>query len=159
MQTSVLNQACGQSGSLEVKTHVSQADHPPPLSKVQLEIMNVVWSQGEVTVSEVWKAFLADRQISRGSVQTMMLRLEEKGWLSHREVGQAFLYKAVYPREATQQRLALQLADGVFGGSTEGLIWSLLQSRGVSKEEAERLHDMIDEAERKRKRKKRTRKS
>jgi len=136
---------------------MSQADHPPPLSPVQLEIMNVVWTKGQVTVSEVWKEFLAGRQISRGSVQTMIIRLEEKGWLSHREVGQAFLYKAVYPREATQQRLVLDLADGVFGGSTEGLIWSLLQSRGVSKAEAERLHDMIDEAERKRK--KRTRKS
>ena len=138
---------------------MSQADHPPPLSPVQLEIMNVVWSQGEVTVSEVWKEFLADRQISRGSVQTMIIRLEEKGWLSHREVGQAFLYKALYPRQATQQRLALELADGVFGGSTEGLIWSLLQSRGISKAEAQRLRDMIDEAERKRKRKKRTKKS
>jgi predicted transcriptional regulator len=118
--------------------------------------MNVVWSLGQVTVSDVWKAFLADRKISRGSVQTMMIRLEEKGWLSHREVGQAFLYQAVYPQEATQQRLALELADGVFGGSTEGLIWSLLQNRGVSKAEAERLHDIIDAAERKRK--KRTRK-
>ncbi len=137
---------------------MSQADHPPPLSPVQLEIMNVVWSQGEVTVSQVWKEFLADRKISRGSVQTMIIRLEEKGWLSHREIGQTFLYEAVHPREATQQRLARDLADGVFGGSTEGLIWSLLQSQGVSKAEAQRLHDMIDEAERKRK-KKRTKKS
>jgi len=148
-----LNKARGQSGSLKVKTVVSQADHPPPLSPVQLEIMNVVWTQGEVTVSEVWKELLADRQISRGSVQTMIIRLEEKGWLSHREVGQAFFYKAAHPREATQQRLAVELADRVFGGSTEGLIWSLLQSRGVSKAEAERLHDMIDDAERKRKKK------
>ncbi len=134
---------------------MSQADHPPPLSPVQLEIMNVVWSRGEVTVSEVWKQLLADRQISRGSVQTMIIRLEEKGWLSHREVGQAFLYTAAFPREATQQRLVHDLADRVFGGSTEGLIWSLLQKRGISKDEAQRIHDMIDDVERKRRKKRR----
>lgn len=127
---------------------------PPPLSPVQLEIMNAVWNRGEASVSEVWKELLADRKISRGSVQTMLIRLEEKGWLTHREVGQAFLYEPVFPRDATQQRLAKELADDVFGGSTEGLIRSLLQSRPVSKDEAQRLHDMIDEAERKRKKRK-----
>ena len=135
---------------------MSQADQPPPLSPVQLEIMKVVWNQGQVTVSDVWKALLEDRPISRGSVQTMVIRLEEKGWLRHREVGQAFLYSAVYPREATQQRLAHDLADRVFGGSTEGLIWSLLQERGICKDEAGRIHDMIDEAERKRKKRRKS---
>ena len=28
---------------------------PAPLSEAQLEIMNVVWARGEVTVAEVWK--------------------------------------------------------------------------------------------------------
>ncbi len=123
---------------------------PPPLSPVQLEIMNIVWDQAETTVSDVWRAMLADRKISRGSVQTMIIRLEEKGWLTHRTAGQTFLYKAAYPRETTQQRLATELADGVFGGSTEGLVWSLLQGRGISKAEAERLHEIIDHAQRKR---------
>jgi len=124
---------------------------PPALSPVQLEIMNVVWDRGDVTVSDVWKALLADRKISRGSVQTMVIRLEEKGWLQHREVGQAFLYTAVFPRETVQKNLVADLADAAFSGSTEGLIWSLLEGRGISKAEAQRLHDMIDQAEGKRK--------
>ena len=130
---------------------MSKHDQPPPLSAVQLEIMGVVWDGGEVSVSEVWRALLANRKISRGSVQTMIIRLEQKGWLSHREVGQAFLYKAMFPREATQERLVAELADNAFGGSTAGLIWSLLEGRGVSKDEAKRLRTLIDQAEQKRK--------
>ena len=118
---------------------MAKTDRPPALSPVQLEIMNVVWDRGDATVSDVWRALLADRKISRGSVQTMVIRLEEKGWLSHREVGQAFLYTAVFPREAAQKHLVSELADKAFRGSTEGLIWSLLEGRGIAKAEAQRL--------------------
>ena len=95
---------------------------PPALSPVQLEIMNVVWDRGDVTISDVWKALLADRKISRGSVQTMVIRLEEKGWLNHREVGQAFLYTATYPRETVQTNMVTELADAAFSGSTEIMV-------------------------------------
>ena len=39
----------------------------PPLSEAQLEIMNVVWDRGEVTVADVWKALSAQRQVWRGT--------------------------------------------------------------------------------------------
>ena len=58
------------------KTHVL-----PPLSEAQLEIMNVVWDRGEVTVAQVWKILSTRRKVARNTVQTMLARLEEKGWL------------------------------------------------------------------------------
>jgi hypothetical protein len=42
-----------------------------------------------------------------------------------------------------------RLVDTAFGGSAEGMVMALLQGRGVSKEEAERIRAMIDRAERK----------
>ena len=36
-----------------------------PLSEAQLEIMNLVWDRGEVTVAEVWKALAARRKLAR----------------------------------------------------------------------------------------------
>ncbi len=122
---------------------------PPPLSAAQLEVMHVVWERGDVSITEVWHALAERRKVARATVQTVMTRLEEKGWLTHRNVGQAFLYSAVVDREATQGRLVQDLIEEGFQGAADGLVWALLQGRGISAEEAQRIQQMIDRAEQK----------
>ena len=119
----------------------------PPLSEAQLEIMNVVWDRGEVTVADVWKAVASRRKVSRNTVLTMLTRLEEKGWLSCDEEGHAFRYRATVPREVTLGTMIGRLVDTAFGGSAEGLVMALLHGRGVSREEARRIRTMISRAE------------
>ncbi len=119
----------------------------PPLSEGQLEIMNVVWDRGEVTVAEVWKVLAARRTVARNTVLTMLTRLEEKGWLCRDDEGFAYLYRAAAGREATLSTMIRRLVDTAFGGSAEGLVLALLHGRGVSKEEAKRIRKMIDQAE------------
>src|SRR5262245_14491200 len=120
---------------------------PPPLSEAQLEIMNVVWDLGEASVADVWSCLSAQRPVARNTVQTMMTRLEEKGWLRHRADGQTFRYRAVFARQATLGHVVRRLVDTAFSGSAEGLVLALLQSRGVSREEAERISALIERAE------------
>ncbi|HJT79258.1 MAG TPA: BlaI/MecI/CopY family transcriptional regulator, partial [Gemmataceae bacterium] len=111
----------------------------PPLSEGQLEIMNVVWDRGEVTVAEVWKVLAARRKVARNTVLTMLTRLEEKGWLCRDEGGFAFRYRAAAARDATLGTMIRRLVDTAFGGSAEGLVLALLHGRGVSKEEARQI--------------------
>jgi BlaI family transcriptional regulator, penicillinase repressor len=119
----------------------------PPLSEAQMEIMNVVWDRGEATVADVWKALSSRRKVARSTVVTMLVRLQEKGWLSCDDDGHAFRYQAAVPREATLGEVVRRLVDTAFGGSAEGLVMALLHDRGVSKEEARRIKKMIDRAE------------
>jgi predicted transcriptional regulator len=121
----------------------------PPLSEAQLEIMNFVWEHGEVTVAEVWKALAERRKVARNTVQTLLLRLKDKGWLRSRTDGHAHRFRAALPRDPTVLTLAERLVDLAFGGSTEGLLAALLGRRGISAEEAERIRALIDQAERK----------
>src|SRR5262245_12785334 len=121
----------------------------PPLSEAQLEIMNLVWEHGEVTVAEVWKALAARRKVARNTVQTLLLRLKEKGWLRSRTDGHAHRFRAAVPRDPSVRSMAERLVDLAFGGSTEGLLAALLDQRGISAEEAERIRALIDQAERK----------
>jgi BlaI family transcriptional regulator, penicillinase repressor len=125
----------------------------PPLSEAQLEIMNLVWERGEVTVAEVWKSLAGRRKVARNTVQTLLLRLKEKGWLHSRTDGHAHRFRAAVPREATVRTMARRLVDLAFGGSTEGLLAALLGQRGVSPEEAERIRALLDQAEKKQQRK------
>ena len=122
-------------------------DRRPPLSEAQLEIMNVVWERGDVTVADVWKALSGRRKLARNTVLTMLNRLEEKGWLRRDAEGHAHRYRATAPRDATLGSMLSRLVETAFGGSTEGLMIALLNSRGVSREEAERIRAMIDQAE------------
>ncbi|HEV3415208.1 MAG TPA: BlaI/MecI/CopY family transcriptional regulator [Pirellulales bacterium] len=119
------------------------------LSAAQMEIMNAVWDRPRgASVAEVWKTLSAKRKLARNTVQTMLVRLEDKGWLSHREEGAGFRYVARRPRQATLRRMVGKLVETAFAGSADGLVMALLQGRGVTKEEAERIRTMIDEAER-----------
>lgn len=127
---------------------MSKRSDLPPLSEAQLEIMNVVWDRGEATVGEVWNALSAGRDVARNTVQTMIVRLEEKGWLQHRSGGQGFIYRATHLREETQKTMVRRLLETAFAGSTEGLLLALLGDRSLSKAEADRIRALIDEAAR-----------
>lgn len=119
-----------------------------PLSARQLEIMNVVWARGKATVAEVWEEMAARHSLARNTVQTLMTRLEEKGWLGHLEDGPAFRYFARRRREATLREMVEQMVDVAFAGSADSLVMALLEGRGVSADEAERIRAMIAQAER-----------
>ena len=126
---------------------MSRPEPLPPLSEAQMEIMNAVWNRGEVTVADVWKALSARRKVARNTVLTMIVRLEEKGWLIRDTSGHAHRYRAAMPREATLGTMIERLVDTAFVGSAEGLVMALLHGRGVSKEEAKRIRAMISKAE------------
>lgn len=119
----------------------------PPLSEAQIEIMNVVWEQGEATLAQVCTALAARRELARNTVQTQLTRLVEKGWLLHRSEGKAFYYRATVPREEARSSVVQRLVDAVFGGSAEGLVMTLLDGRKLSKEEADRIRALIERAE------------
>ena len=65
---------------------------PPVLSDAQQEIMEIIWDRAEVSVSEVWEVLQERRNVARNTVQTMIVRIEEKGWIEHRSIGRTFVY-------------------------------------------------------------------
>jgi BlaI family penicillinase repressor len=122
-------------------------ENRPPLSPAQLEIMNVVWRRGEVTVADVWDAISRKRPVARNTVMTVMARLEKKGWLRHRAEGQTFFYSAAVERSNALGELVSRIVDSAFAGSADGLIMALLEGRGISAEEAARIRTMIEDRE------------
>lgn len=118
-----------------------------PLTKAQREIMEIVWAEGEVTVTEVRDALEQKRKLARNTVLTMMVRLEERGWLQHREQGRTFIYSAARPRVASLGMKVSQMVDRLFAGSPEELMTALIEYRGLTSEETDRIREMIDQAE------------
>ena len=118
-----------------------------PLTDVQREIMEIVWQLGEVSVSDIHSRISLQRDVARNTVQTLVVRLEEKGWLQHTEEGRRFLYSAAKPRTKSLGARVSQLIDSLFGGSPEQMVNALIDYRGLTESELQNIRQMIDQAE------------
>jgi BlaI family penicillinase repressor len=118
----------------------------PELSPAQKEIMEVLWERGALAASEVRSILSQRRKIARNTVRTMLERMEEKGWITHREIGRTYLYSAAQPRQVTVAQQVIEVLDGVCGGSPETLVNTLLDSRGLTKRELARIRAILDDA-------------
>ncbi len=115
----------------------------PELTPAQGEIMDIVWEHGEVSASEVRQVLSRTRAVARNTVRTLMERMEEKGWITHREDGRTFLYSAAQPRQASIGQKVQEVVETVCGGSAEALVTALLDYRGLSSGELDRIRQML----------------
>lgn len=118
----------------------------PELTPAQGEIMEIVWDREEVSAAEVRRILGHTRNVARNTVRTLLERMEEKGWIKHREVERAFLYSATQPRQATIGQKVHEMVETVCGGSPEALVTALLEYRGLNADELQRIRQMLSRA-------------
>jgi predicted transcriptional regulator len=109
-----------------------------------MEIMDVIWEHGECPVATVWKTLHERRGVSRNTVHTLVVRLEEKGWLAHSAAAGGFRYRATVSRKQAQRGTVERMVQTVFNGSAEGLVLALLEGGTLSKAEAARIRQLIN---------------
>lgn len=121
----------------------------PKLTPPEFEIMEVVWKIGEATVTEIMNAVngSGDRRLTRSTIQVQVLRLEEKGWLSHRADGNRFLFFATVPRGEASAEIVKDLKERVFGGSCAELVKALFDHTEISPDEIKKLRKLISKYE------------
>ncbi len=119
----------------------------PQLSPAQREIMEIVWQLDEVSVSDVRTELSKSRPVARNTVRTLLERMEEKGWLNHREEGRTYRYRATQPQRVTVGEKVLEVVEQVCDGSPETLVAALLDYRGLSKPELQRIRRLLDDAQ------------
>ena len=99
------------------------------LTKLELQIMQVIWRRGPSNVSSVQEGL--EQSLAYTTVQTMLNILERKGKLKRELEGRAYVYTAkVTEAKALGQQLR-DLVDRMFGGSSEELVMSLLKTRQI----------------------------
>lgn len=120
-----------------------------PLAPTQRElaILKVLWDREEATVREVYDALKTDLPIVQNTVQAFLRTMEQKGFVTHRTEGRAFHYRAVAPRKETERRLLGGLMERLFDGAMDQLVASTLSLRKPTRDELDRLRDLIDAGE------------
>jgi BlaI family penicillinase repressor len=109
----------------------------PKLSKLELKIMEALWTKGPSAVREIQESFPAKNRPAYTTVQTMVYRLEAKNAVKRtRKIGNAHIFEAVVTQAAAQRKLIDDVL-GLFGGRTQPLMSHLIESGRLTLEDVE----------------------
>jgi BlaI family transcriptional regulator, penicillinase repressor len=114
----------------------------------ELEILKVLWDRGPSTVRDVLQVLCLSRKRAYTSVMTAMNIMAEKGQLTRKPHGRAFLYAAKRPREKTLGQMVGNLLGRAFDGSASSLVTQLLDQSHPTAKELTEIRKAIDAYER-----------
>jgi BlaI family penicillinase repressor len=110
----------------------------------ELDLMQALWERGTGTVGDVHQALVdAGEQVAYTTVQTMLNRLEEKGMVSRRKQGRAFVYRPLMKEPAAAGAALRRVIDRFFGGDPAELATHLVAG-SIGSRDLDRIQSLID---------------
>src|SRR5262249_36910357 len=107
----------------------------PKLSRLELQIMQVLWSRGALSIREIQEGFPEKDRPAYTTIQTTVYRLEAKQAVRRvRKISNAHIFEATVSRQSAQRRLIDDLL-GLFGGRVQPVMAHLIESGKLSIED------------------------
>jgi predicted transcriptional regulator len=121
----------------------------PKLTKLELQIMETLWSQGEASIRELQDAFPEKTRPAYTTVQTTVYRLEAKKVVNRvRKLGNFHIFAAAVSRDLAQKRLIDDLL-ALFGGRTQPVMAHLIDSGKLTMADVKEAERALRSLERK----------
>lgn len=115
----------------------------PRLSKLELQIMEALWTRGGSSVREIQEAFPEKDRPAYTTVQTMVYRLEAKKAVRRvKKIGNAHIFEAVVTRAAAQRRLIDELLS-FFGGRSQPVVAHLIEAGKLTMEDVQEAEQLL----------------
>ena len=107
----------------------------PRLTRLELKIMDALWTRGPSAVREIQEAFPEKGRPAYTTVQTIVYRLEAKRAIRRvKKIGNAHIFEAVVSRNAAHRRLIDELLS-LFGGRSQPIVAHLIESGKLTLED------------------------
>ena len=119
--------------------------HP---TESELEILQVLWEHGPVTVRFVNEILNNRREVGYTTTLKIMQIMTEKKLVKREKRGRSHLYRAVQKAPETRRMLLNQLKESAFGGSVMKLVMQALGNYDASPAEIEQIRELLAEKER-----------
>jgi predicted transcriptional regulator len=121
----------------------------PRLSKLELTIMDALWSKGALAIREIQEQFPARTRPAYTTIQTTVYRLEGKKAVRRlRKIGNAHIFEPTISRAAAHRRLIDEFLD-LFGGRTQPVMAQLIESGRLTLEDVEEAQRTLRQLSRK----------
>jgi BlaI family penicillinase repressor len=121
----------------------------PKLSKLELQIMETLWTDGDSSIREIQQAFPEKDRPSYGTIQTTTYRMETKKIVRRiGKVGNFHIFQPLVSRDAAQLRLIDELL-AMFGGRSQLVVMHLVKSGKLDLEDVKEAQRELKRLERK----------
>lgn len=119
----------------------------PPLANAELAVMELLWDTDRLTARHIREQLYPDAsRAQHGTVQRLLQRLEEKGFVERDTTLPVHLFTARISREAYASSQLELLADRLTGGSLAPLITHLMEQKKISRAELRKLRRILDQS-------------
>jgi predicted transcriptional regulator len=119
-------------------------DRLEPISETELRVLRVLWEQGPGTVRQVNEKL---PHWAYTTVQTLLARLERKGYVDCDRSGFAHVFRALVSRDELMRRRLSELAQQLSDGAATPLVLALVEDHRFSSEEIEQFRRLLDRLE------------
>jgi BlaI family penicillinase repressor len=122
------------------------------LSKLEFQIMEVLWAGGELSIREIQEKFPGKRVPAYTTIQTTVYRMEAKDVVKRvRKVGNFHIFAASITREEAQRSVIDDLLS-YFGGRSQPLMVHLVETGKLSLEDVKEAEKTLKKLSAKEKR-------
>ena len=116
-----------------------------PVSESELEVLKTLWGVGPGTVRAVNAALQRrGRRWAYTTVQTLLQRLEAKGYVACDRSGPAHVFRAAVSRDGLVSRRLRDLADQLCGGTASPLLLALVEDAQLTSDDVRELRRLLD---------------
>ena len=115
---------------------------PPRLTALQLTVMQVLWSRDEASVTDVQHA-MTGRRLALTTVATVLVRLEQRGLVSHRAEGRQYIYRSRVSPAEVRETVTRELLRNLFDGDVAAFVSQLLDARKLTRAEVADLQRLV----------------
>ena len=105
--------------------------------------MDFLWPHGAASADEVREALAPKRPLKDATVRTILRRLEEKGYVTHRADGRTYIYQGTERPRNIAAGAVRQIIDRLCGGSVEQLLVGMVEHEVIDRHQLESLAKKI----------------
>lgn len=121
----------------------------PKLSKLELKIMETLWTRGSASIREIQEEFPEKDRPAYTTIQTTVYRLESKRAVRRvKKVGNFHIFEAAVSRDAAQRKLIDELL-ALFGGRTQPVMAHLIETGKLTLDDVREAEKTLRKLEKK----------
>ena len=113
----------------------------PELGHLEREVVQLVWANRSISAETVRERL--GRPLKESTVRTVLRRLEQKGYITHKVLGRTYLYDAAESRGRVAARAVRRIIDMICNGSVDEVLVGMVDSKMINEKHLRNLSERL----------------
>lgn len=116
----------------------------PQISQAEFEVMQIVWEHEPISTNEIVERLSRKSTWSPKTIQTMLIRLEKKGVLTHDKESRVFIYSSLIKKDIYIADESHSFLNRFYSGTLNKMVTNLLDQDLLSEDDLKELRAILD---------------